>query len=231
MFLKPILMLVLFIAIAALGSNYVGDGLFDFQKKAKAARLVEFTRDIATVMQTYKADQASNLSLPYYIDNEIAGADGEGTKGNGVVLTSAVISALKADKLIKGDGVPDFGAILFGKATEGNAGDGDDVVIVNSSDEISNEICAKINEVLGVDGGNGNPTTLGSTAGFTHQYDLSALTLEPSTNPTSVSTADVDAVAAVLPAGSTFLNGGVEGICVEDTGSAQNTFVFYVQEF
>ena len=102
---------------------------------------------------------------------------------------------------------------------------------VNSSDEISNEICAKINEVLGVDGGNGNPTTLGSTAGFTHQYDLSALTLDPSTNPTSVSTADVDAVAAVLPAGSTFLNGGVEGICIEDTGSAQNTFVFYVQEF
>lgn len=233
MFLKPILMLVLFIAIAALGSNYVGDGLFDFQKKAKAARLVEFTRDIATVMQTYKADQASNLSLPYYIDHEIGGAgtDGEGTTENGAVLTSDVIGALKADKLIKGDGVPDFGAILFGKATEGNAGDGDDVVIVNSSDEISNEICAKINEVLGVDGGNGNAVTLGSTAGFTHQYDLSALTLDPSTNPTSVSTADVDAVATVLPAGSTFLNGGVEGICIEDTGSAQNTFVFYVQEF
>lgn len=222
MFLKPILMLVLFIAIAALGSNYVGDGLFDFQKKAKAARLVEFTRDIATVMQTYKADQASNLSLPYVIDNEVeaAGADSEGTVGNGVVAKNDVINALKADKLIKGDGNPDFGDIAFGRATDlGQT----DVVIVNSSIEISNEICAKINEVLGV----GDPAADNKV-----ELDISALSQD--TSGGTILTADADALAVTINAGGqgNITNGGVEGVCVQDsTGTVDNTFVFYVQEF
>lgn len=196
MFLKPILMLVLFIAIAALGSNYVGDGLFDFQKKAKAARMVEFNRDLSTVMTAFKADEVANQSAAFLVDLDDAANPG---------TYIDVVALLAADNLLKGDGTPDFGV-------QNILTNGTDVVLVNSSDQISDEICDKINEVLGEP----IPTSVDMTNAAT---DLDILVSY------DVAT---DTAGGAIPA---LHNGGVEGVCVKDLNGDLNTFAFYVQQY
>jgi hypothetical protein len=194
MFLKPILMLVLFIAIAALGSNYVGDGLFDFQKKAKAARMVEFNRDLSTIMTAYKADDNANLSIAYKIDKGLAQTADSGEGGDDLVVWSDVVAELNVDSLLKGDGKPDFG-------TQELLTDGTHLILVNSSVAISDEICEKINEVLGED----KPAPADMTSAGTQ--------------------------ASVVLGAANLANGGIEGACIEDSVGDLNTFAFYVQQY
>jgi hypothetical protein len=194
MFLKPILMLVLFIAIAALGSNYVGDGLFDFQKKAKAARMVEFNRDLATIMTAYKADDNATLSIAYKVDNNLDGATDSGEAGDELVVWSDIVTELNRDQLLKGDGTPDFGSQEL--LTEGT-----NLILVNSSIEISDEICEKINEVLG------------------------------EAKPEAADMTNASTQASVVLDATNMENGGIEGACIEDSIGNLNTFAFYVQQY
>jgi hypothetical protein len=194
MFLKPILMLVLFIAIAGLGSNYVGDGLFDFQKKAKAARMVEFNRDLSTVMTAYKADDNGTLSAAYKVDNQLDGAVDSGEASDSIFAWNDIVTELNRDQLLKGDGQPDIGSQEL--LTEGT-----NLILVNSSNEISDEICEKINEVLG------------------------------EAKPTPADMTNASTSAAVVLDLTNMENGGIEGVCIEDSEGNLNTFAFYVQQY
>jgi hypothetical protein len=187
-------MLVLFIAIAGLGSNYVGDGLFDFQKKAKAARMVEFNRDLSTVMTAYKADDNGTLSAAYKVDNQLDGAVDSGEASDSIFAWNDIVTELNRDQLLKGDGQPDIGSQEL--LTEGT-----NLILVNSSNEISDEICEKINEVLG------------------------------EAKPTPADMTNASTSAAVVLDLTNMENGGIEGVCIEDSEGNLNTFAFYVQQY
>lgn len=224
MFYKIIIGLILFIAVSALGSGYFGEGFLDFQKKAKAARMVEFTRDVATVMQTYKAADPAVQSIVDKVDNNLGGlVDNEGEAANGTVLFSDVFNELKAEKLLSGTGLPEFGA--FGVSHSTGAISGEDVVLINSTSQISDAMCAKINEVLGV-----SPATDYVVSGDVTDEGIAA-TVAAGATPSLNVAVDPTAVASILttlyPA---IEDGGVEGVCITDAGGNQNTFAFYVQE-
>lgn len=221
MFLKIILGLALFIVIAALGANSgLGDGFFSFKAKGKAADMVEFSRDVATVMQTYKADHNSNLSVVQIVDNGLDGRSGttaidnSATAGDDVVQFADVVIELQQDGLLKGNGTYEIGGFAVVTLPNADVNKGSDLVLMNSSAEISDEICDKLNEVFGV-----NTAPSG---------DLSSVP------DTKVATVEVAPAAATTVNGLSTLNlsdGNSEGVCVKNTGATgQNTFMFYVQK-
>lgn len=223
MFLKIILGLALFIVIAALGANSgLGDGFFSFKAKGKAADLVEFSRDVATVMQTYKADHNSNLSVVNVIDNDLTSRSGatvdddSAANADGRVQFANVVTELQVDGLLKGNGTYEIGG--FAVATLPGGATGSDLVLINSSAEISDEICDKLNEVVGI-------TT-------TPEGDLSAV---PATKAGGVFDDNIEYDPAVIATvngltGHSLVDGNNEGVCIKDTVGAQNTFMFYVQK-
>ncbi len=222
MFFKIILGLALFIVIAALGANSgLGEGFFGFKAKGKAADMVEYTRDVATVMQTYKADDNSNLSVTSKVDNEISGlVDGEGTAGNGLVNYADIRLELSSDNLLKGNGTMDLGAFQA-VITDDGAG-GEDVLLVNSSVLISDEICDKLNEVFGADNGAEDISA-----------DLTGVVSTTDANGNEIpGTVDLATIAVLDAVPFDVLNdGGAEGICVKDNSdTAQNTFAYFVQK-
>jgi hypothetical protein len=207
-FIQPIIYLVLVIAVGAVGANFIDDGVLGFKDKAKAQGIVELADDIKTAMDTFKADQSSSLSLPFALENGIDGL-AEGTPvTDALVAFQDVVGVLgSADyEYLSGNGQPSFGEFALSVANG-------KVFIMNSSAEISDEICTKINEVTG--------------ANDTVAADLTAVSV---TTPTSlVTVAELDALMAV--------SGGVEAEtvkaqCFEATdGSGNNTFVYFLQDY
>ena len=224
MFYKIIIGLILFIAVSALGAGYFGEGFLDFQKKAKAASMVELTRDIATVMQTYKASDAAVQSVVAKVDLQLDGlTDSEGQVGNATVSFGDVFNELKSEKLISGTGLPEFGA--FGVSSAAGAISGSDVLLVNSSVQISDEICQKINEVLGV-----SPATDHVVSGDVTDAGITATLAAGGTASLAVATPTADVASILTTLYPQIEDGGVEGVCITDSGGSQNTFAFYVQE-
>jgi len=219
MFLKIILGLALFIVIAALGANSgLGDGFFSFKAKGKAADLVEFSRDIATVMQTYKADHNSNVSVFTVIDQDVDSRTGvdvvDPAAGADVVQFGSVVSELQVDGLLKGDGTYEIGGFALVSLDNVN---GDDLLLVNSSPEITDEICEKLNEVVGV------PAATAPSA------DLSTVPVTED-NTAEVTQAIVTTLDTAAGAHS-LADGKAEGVCIKNTAATgQNTFMFYVQK-
>jgi hypothetical protein len=218
MFLKIIVGLVLFIAVSALGSGYFGDGFFAFQKEAKAARIVEFTRDVGVVMNTYKAGDNAVNSIVFNIENGLDGLVNQDETDGIAVQFDQVFSVLKNDsKLLKGSGQPEIGlqSVAMGTSAAGV----ENVFLVNASTVLNDDICQKINDVLGV-------------AAATDHIVLGDVTTVLAANvlsSTAITPTEADALLAVSPGIS---EGGLEGVCIQDTGiDGRNAFVYYVQGY
>lgn len=204
MFVKIIMGLILTIAVGAIGQQYFGDGMFAFKDSAKAEEIMELTRDVAGVMQTYKAADAANLSVVFKVDNQVDGlVDGEGTPGNDTVNYADVRAELRDERLLKGDGVPAFGNI---NSVVHNGGVY--LVVDSSVNPISDGVCDKINEMFGnIDTADVNiaewSADLTTTAG----------------------------IATAIGAEALLEDGNLEAGCIFDTGvNNDNTLVYYVQE-
>jgi hypothetical protein len=119
--------------------------------------------------------------------------------------------------------LPEFGA--FGTSSSAGVLTGNDVLMVNSTSQISDAMCSKINEVLGVSSitdyvvaGDITGEGVGSTVTEGGTPDLT----------TTVFPSDLGTIMTMYPQ---LEEGGVEGVCIQDTGvNNQNTFAFYVQE-
>ena len=200
--LKIILGLILAIAVGAIFTDNMGDGYFDFQKKAKAEAFTNKVDDIAAVMQTYKISQPDTVSLYEQLERDAV---------KDTTMNQAVTDLTSEDvKLLKGDAQVELGELALGEHTFNNQ---DGVYLVLVSDDadadakvISDEICQKINENIT---GELDLSTVDPTAGDT-AYDASALF-------TAIGTHEVE-------------GGQVQGACFTDTVGERNAFVYYVQE-
>lgn len=213
--LKIILGLILAIAVGAIFTDNLGDGYFDFQKKAKAEAFTNKVDDISAVMQTYKISKTDTVSV----------VDKLGSGGSDVSMNDVVTElTLPEVKLLKGDANVDIGQLAIGSDDAPLAASGETgvyLVLVSNgadanADKISDEICEKINENI-----------RGDDAFVTPELDLSAIT------PTAGDTPyDATALfAAINVADGTFIEGQTEGVCYKDSsGTGNNAFVYYVQE-
>lgn len=205
MFIKAILALVLIIAVSALGGSILGDGFFDFQKKAKAQKVVDVTRDVSNVMQTFKVSEIANKSI-------VAVLQEDATPPTSDQLYNAAVAQLRdTSKLLKGNGTVDNG--VFHLSTYNNASGVPGVYLSNVGTGISPEICQKINEVV-----------LGDTGAL---VELAF----PAAADGAVKASDLLAAAATAneAAITQLIEGGKEGFCFKDAGSNATAFVYYVQ--
>lgn len=228
MFFKPILYLVLFIAIGALGANYIADGFFGFKDKSKAQGMVEFSRDTMTAMSTYKADNPGSLSPVTVVDTvDTSAPAGQQTADH---LGAAIVDDTDTDanevsydnvfgllsdtnvNFLEGNGDPEFGQPQLSIVSDGV---NDHALMVVSSIEISDGICDKINEVLG------NDVPVGS-----NEVDVTAAALPTGSGEGILGTA----LTAIDGRVTNVAEGTIEGICLEDTGGNLNTFVFHLQQ-
>jgi hypothetical protein len=209
-FIQPIIYLVLVIAVGAVGANFIDDGVLGFKDKAKAQGVVELADDIKTAMDTFKADQASSLSLPFVIDSSAALQFSDvNTDDDSVVDYQLVVNALKSDGIeyISGNAQPDFGVFGLGIGTD------EKVYIINSSDLISDEICEKINEVTG----------------YVSPGQVDVVGVLPTAAGVEVTTASIDAALALA---FTVADETVKAACIESDGvNGSNTFVYFLQDF
>lgn len=216
--LKIILGLILAIAVGAIFTDNLGDGYFDFQKKAKAEAFLNKVGDIAAVMQTYKISTTDTVSVV----DKVGGSAGQ-------VSMDSVVTELTAQdvKLLKGDASVDVGSLAIaidldeGTGTVSSSGEsGVYLAIVSPTTgdlRISDEICDKINENIHGDGfvtPTSDFSTATATSGSVALADASTL---------------LQAVNTVAPQAIT---GAYEGVCVKDSSAttSNNAFLYYVQE-
>jgi type II secretory pathway pseudopilin PulG len=217
MLIKPIIALFLLIAISALGLSYTGDGFLGFNSDAKAQTAIEQTRDMSSILQTYKTADISNLSLPFKIDNEIGGLVDNGTAEDNAVTYADVIEALRAEELFRGQDQVDFGSFGIGISTS------DEIFVVNSGQSLTPELCEKMNKVLGYEDASGSSAITADLSGFT------AVLTDVDGNPDPAAAIDQASVDALVGAAGA-ANGGVEGACVTDDTTGTSAFAYFVQK-
>jgi hypothetical protein len=143
MIIKSIIGLILAIAVGALGVSSLGDGIFGFLDKSKGGKLVEDARELSRIHAIYKTDDQDNrnaFDVAVSFDYEVV----ETTLG----------------ELVKGDIKAATGLFSYFEATGDVLTNGN--YLVNASNEISDEVCDKINEMAGMTGVNQVPYTPGA---------------------------------------------------------------------
>lgn len=214
--LKIILGLILAIAVGAIFTDNLGDGYFDFQKKAKAEAFLNKVGDIAAIMQTYKISTTDTVSVV----DKLGGSTAQ------VPMDDVVAELTSQDvKLLQGDASVELGSLAVAVDLAGVDGtvsasgeNGVYLAIVSPAIgdlRISDEICEKINENIHGDGfvtPEANLSETAVTSGSAAFDDASAL---------------LETVNTVAPQAIT---GAYEGICVKDDTSSNNAFLYYVQE-
>jgi len=216
--LKIILGLILAIAVGAIFTDNLGDGYFDFQKKAKAEAFLNKVGDIAAVMQTYKISTTDTVSVV----DKVGGSAGQ------VSMDSVVAELTSQDvKLLKGDASVDLGSLAIAidlptvEGTVSASGESGVYLAIVSPTlgdlRISDEICDKINENIHGDGF------------VTPTSNLSEMAATDSSVAYEQVGAILETVNTVAPQAIT---GAYEGVCVKDSfdNSSNNTFLYYVQE-
>jgi hypothetical protein len=216
--LKIILGLILAIAVGAIFTDNLGDGYFDFQKKAKAEAFLNKVGDIAAVMQTYKISTTDTVSVV----DELGGSVAQIPMDNVVAeLTSQDV------KLLKGDASVDIGSLAVavdldtGDGTASASGESGVYLAIVSPTvgdlRISDEICDKINENIHGDDF------------VTPEANLSEITTTSSSVAFDDAGAFLETVNTVAPQAIT---GAYEGVCIKDSfaTTSNNAFLYYVQE-
>ncbi len=214
--LKIILGLILAIAVGAIFTDNLGDGYFDFQKKAKAEAFLNKVGDIAAVMQTYKISTTDTVSVV----DKVGGSTAQ------VAMDSVVAELTSQDvKLLKGDASVDVGSLAVavdldsGSGTVSASGEsGVYLAIVSPATgdlRISDEICDKINENIHGD------------EFVTPEADLSTTAATSGSAAFDEASTFLTAVNTVAPQAIT---GAYEGVCIKDSVASNNAFLYYVQE-
>lgn len=206
MFIKAILALVLIIAVSALGGSILGDGFFDFQKKAKAQKIVDVTRDVSNVMQTFKVSEISNKSVVAFLQEATDPPTSDG-------LYNAAVGQLRdTSKLLKGNGTVD--GVTFHLSTYNNTSGVPGVYLSSVGTGISPDICQKINEVV-----------LGDTG--------TLVPLVPLAFPDGENLKASDLLTAAAAASELkiieLIEGKKEALCFKDAATNKTAFIYYVQ--
>lgn len=203
MYLKAILSLVLIIAVSALGGSLFGDGFFDSQKKAKAQKVVDITRDLSNIMQIYKVSNVSNQSVFTIAQNDASNPTAD------QIFAVAANELRENARLLQGSESTPYGDFHLSTSTLPNSSDVG-VYLSLVSDDLSPDICNRINEIFS-----------GDTTGAVLTTPLSGLTAVSG----DLKAVDLLADPTVL---ATVSGGNQEGACFTDADN-KTAFVYYVQ--
>jgi hypothetical protein len=144
MILKSIIGLILAIAVGALGVSSLGDGIFGFLDKSKAGKMVEDARELARIHAIYKADNRDGLNA---FDKLTADAPSVTVANANATYYGLVEDELNTKDLVKRGFAASQGEFTYLELTVGDEG----FYLINASAEISDEVCDKINEMVGFD--------------------------------------------------------------------------------
>jgi hypothetical protein len=213
MIIKFLLPLFIAIIIGGIFATSLGGGLLGFKSTANAQKLVDQGREVVTAMQADQIKDPANLSIPYRINAGIL-TDNSTTSGDNAVLFSDVLAKVSdVEGYITNLNLKQGGFSVAVDTTSGT------VALVNSSPEISDELCEQLNEVLGV-----SQATAGSA-------DLTAAGFVDTKNSPEIPTTVVNAGLTASTAFQSLAQGKLEGVCVKDSGGNQNTFAIYAGKY
>lgn len=144
MILKSIIGLILAIAVGALGVSSLGEGIFGFLDKSKAGKMVEDARELARIHAIYKTDNRDGLTAfgalnALAVPVPLVPVDG--------TYYSAIEVELNTKDLVKRGFAASQGEFTY---VESAAPGSEGIYLFNASAEISDEVCNKINEIVGV---------------------------------------------------------------------------------
>lgn len=202
MFFKPIVTLLLMIAIGLIGTSSLGEGIFGFKTTASGTKVLEEVRDYDVAMDTFKVSDAEVRTVVQFIQAEDIAAGGAGDWTPAEVSTQLISEStlLEAGANITVAGTAEVQA-LTGATAEGlyitlagEAGTG-----------LTADLCNELNDLLG----NDDPVLFGTE-----------------TQPLIPVAANFAAVLTAVPALD--LGVGTEGVCIEVAD--ENTLVFYSQQ-
>jgi len=181
MIIKSIIGLILAIAVGALGVSSLGEGIFGFLDKSKAGKMVEDARELARIHAIYKTDNRDGLTA-FGALNALATPVPLVAADTGYY--NAVEAELNTKDLVKRGFAASQGEFTYiQSAAAGSEG----IYLVNASAEISDEVCNKINDIVG----------LGDDAAvpYTGTGDVAADTLVLANNATEFFCAEDDTTA------------------------------------
>lgn len=218
MLIKGILTLGILIVIGGLGLPYFGSGFLGIQDEGRAAKVVEFTRNLSDVMLTSQITDPAGEPVSEQL---------------GGTMTDVNVRDL-LDDLFSKDLQVDQGIVMPGVAvladTDGTPGNEPSVeVLVVSSPELSNDICQNINKTLDLVDVEGDGRVIAApaftTAGFTAELTSgTALTADQLANISEALAAEgMQEDDGVTPVTT------LEGACFQDDTN-QNIFVHVVGE-
>ena len=226
MLIKGILTLGILIVIGGLGIPYFGSGFFGIQDEGRAAKIVEFTRNLTDVMLTVQITDPSGESTSAQIIGE--------NNGDVTSVTTANL-ALEMGNFFSKEVQVDQGIVVPAVVTledgAGAAGVTDMEVLVVSSDELSDAICEDINKTLDLpatDNENGEDSFVyaadGVLAAMGTNLDGSHLDSQQAGAAAQLATAL--ATVGVVDGNPT----AVEGACFQDETTDINAYVHIVGE-
>ena len=144
MIIKSIIGLILAIAVGALGVSSLGEGIFGFLDKSKAGKMVEDARELSRIHAIYKTDNRDGLTA-FAALNALAtpvplvAAD--------VTYYDLVEDELNTKDLVKRGFAASQGEFTYiQSAVVGSEG----FYLINASAQISDEVCDKINDIVGL---------------------------------------------------------------------------------
>lgn len=200
MFFKPIVTLLLMIAIGLIGTSSLGEGIFGFKTTASGTKVLEEVRDYDVAMDTFKVSDAEVRSVVQVADATDATA-GNVTQAdiNSQLITNTGLLEVGANQTVAG-------AVTVELVNGVAAVDGLYITIAGETGTgLSDDLCNELNDLLGND----------ATATFGTEMA-----------PLIPAAADLDAVFTALP--GLELGATTEGVCaaINDV----NTLVFFSQQ-
>lgn len=217
MLIKGILTLGILIVIGGLGLPYFGSGFLGIQDEGRAAKVVEFTRNLSDVMLTSQiTDPSGDPVSEQLIADSLVVND---------VNVRALLDDLFSKDLEVDQGIVMPGVVTLADTDADTTNDPSVEVLVVSSAELSNAICQNINKTLDLVDVDGEGRVIAAptftTPGFTADLVTNvALTADQLSNISESLEAE-----GMFDIGTTTL----EGACFQDDTN-QNIFVHIVGE-
>ena len=225
MLIKGILTLGILIVIGGLGIPYFGSGFLGIQDEGRAAKIVEFTRNLTDVMLTVQITDPSGESTSAQIIGE----------NNDPASVTTANLALEMGNLFSKEIQVDQGVVVPAVITledgAGAPGTTQMEVLVVSSDELSDAICEDINKTLDLpatDNQNGEDSFVYAADGT-----LAAMGLNLDGSHLDSQQAGAAAQLATALATVNVVDGSptaVEGACFQDETTGINAYVHIVGE-
>jgi len=225
MLIKGILTLGILIVIGGLGIPYFGSGFLGIQDEGRAAKIVEFTRNLTDVMLTVQITDPSGESTSAQIIADNGGATSLTTANLALEMGNLFSKEIQVDQGIV---VP---AVVTLEDGAGSPGTTQMEVLVVSSDELSDAICEDINKTLDLPA----TTTVDGEDSFVYAADGVLSAMGTNLDGTHLDTQQTGASAQLATALATVnvADGSptaVEGACFQDETTGINAYVHIVGE-